>query len=249
MIGFARQPIDYKYSRMTTSNNPAEPWRPTTKNRLYDLVAPFDELLHKAVYWPKFNEWCRTKAAGVPVFPDRLAQYQYVIDRYGLGGPIDFLEFGVFRGESMRWWLAHNTDPASRFIGFDTFTGLPESWVGLPPGTFSADGKLPEFNDSRASLEIGLFQETLVGFLKRYPLERRTAIHLDADLYSATLFVLSTLMPHIKPGDVVLFDEIGSAYGVTHEFRALCDIESSFGLRYRVLAGADRFVRAAIEIQ
>ena len=86
---------------MTTSNISADTWRPTTKNRLYDLVAPFDELLHKAVYWPKFNEWCRTKAAGVPVFSDRLAQYQYVIDQHGLGGPVDFLEFGVFHGDSL----------------------------------------------------------------------------------------------------------------------------------------------------
>lgn len=234
---------------MTTSNISADPWRPTPKNRLYDLVAPFGEILHRAVYWPKFNEWCRTKAADVPVFPDRLAQYQFVIDQYGLDGPIDFLEFGVFKGDSLRWWTAHNNNPASRFIGFDTFTGLPESWVGLPPGTFSAGGKLPEFNDDRVSLEVGLFQETLLDFLKRFPLQRRTVIHLDADLYSATLYVLTSLMPHIKSGDVILFDEIGSAYGVTHEFRALCDIESSYGMRYRVLAGADRFVRAAIEVQ
>lgn len=234
---------------MTTSKISVDSWRPTTKNRLYDLVSPLGEFFHKAVYWPKFNEWCRTKAAAAPVFPDRLSQFQYVIDQHGLGGPIDFLEFGVFHGDSLRWWLAHNNDPASRFIGFDTFTGLPESWVGLPPGTFSAGGKLPELNDSRASLEVGLFQETLSDFLQRYPLDRRTVIHLDADLYSATLYVLSTMVPYFKPGDVILFDEIGSAYGVTHEFRALCDIESAFDLRYRVLAGADRFVRAAIEVQ
>ena len=248
MIAFAIYPIELIGVYMTTSKVSAYSWQPTTKNRFYDLVAPFSEFFHKAVYWPKFNSWCRTWAAVTPIYPDRLAQYQYLIDQHRLGGPIDFLEFGVFHGDSLGWWLAHNTDPSSRFVGFDTFTGLPESWVGLPPGTFSAGGKQPKFEDVRVSLEVGLFQDTLRGYLERFPLDRRTVIHLDADLYSATLYVLSTMMPHLKTGDVILFDEIGSAYGVTHEFRALCDIESAYGLRYRVLAGADRFVRAAIEI-
>jgi hypothetical protein len=231
------------------TTNPAETWRPTVKHRLYDLVKPFSEFFNRAIYRPKFNDWCRTKGTATPVFPDRYTQYQYLIDNHGLGGPIDFLEFGVFQGDSLRWWLKHNSDPASRFVGFDTFTGLPESWVGLPPGTFSAGGQLPDFNDSRVSLEIGLFQDTLGGFLERFPLNRKTVIHLDADLYSATLYVLTMLMSNLKQGDIILFDEIGSAYGVTHEFRALCDVEAAFGLRYRVLAGADRFVQAAMELQ
>ena len=230
----------------TSANVPAA-WQPPLKARLYDLARPFGELLSRAVYRPKFNDWCR--AARVPVLVDRLALYQHVIDQHGLSGPIDFLEFGVFHGDSLRWWLAHNGDPASRFVGFDTFTGLPESWVALPQGTFTTHGRLPQFDDGRVSLEAGLFQATLGDFLRRFPLTGRTVVHLDADLYSATLFVLTTLAPHLKPGDVILFDEIGSAYGVTHEFRALCDVESAYGLRYRVLAGADGFVRAAIEVR
>lgn len=233
----------------TPNNAPVETWRPPLKARLYDLARPFGELLTRAVYRPRFNAWWRERAASAPVFGDRLALYQYLIDHHGLDGPIDFLEFGVFHGDSLRWWLAHNSDPASRFVGFDTFTGLPESWVGLPPGTFTTHGQLPRFDDGRVSLEVGLFQETLGDFLQRFPLANRTVVHLDADLYSATLFALTMLAPRLKTGDVILFDEIGSAYGVTHEFRALCDVESAYGLRYRVLAGADGFVRAAIEVE
>lgn len=232
-----------------TSKSNSDVWRPSIKSRLYDMVHPFSEFFHKAVYWPKFNDWCRTKATAAPVFTDRLRQYQYLVDQHGLDGAIDFLEFGVFHGDSLRWWLQHNRHPDARFYGFDTFTGLPESWVGLPPGTFSTDGKLPDLNDDRASLEVGLFQQTLEPFLRRVQLNRRFVIHLDADLYSATLYVLGQLMSRTKKGDVILFDEIGSAYGVTHEFRALCDIESAYGLRYRVLAGADNFIHAAIEVQ
>lgn len=231
-----------------SNNSVADSWHPSFKTRLYDLVRPLNEFLLRMVYMPKFNEWCRAHASTAPVFPERLALYQHLIDRHGLNGPIDYLEFGVFHGESLRWWLEHNSDPASRFVGFDTFTGLPESWVGLPPGTFSTHGQIPEFDDARVSMEVGLFQATLGDFLKRFDLTQRTVIHLDADLYSATLFVLTMLAPFLKAGDVIIFDEIGSAYGVTHEFRALGDLESAYGLQYRVLGGADNFVRAAIEV-
>lgn len=242
-------------STTNTNHNPSSTaaevpttWRPTVKSRLYDLARALGEPFLKAAYVPRFNEWCRTRAAGAPDFPTRYGLYQHLIDAHGLGGPIDFLEFGVFFGESLRWWAEHNGDPAARFVGFDKFTGLPESWVGLPPGTFSAGGQVPQFDDPRVSFEIGYFQETMVDFIGRFPLTRRTVIHLDADLYSATLYVLTMLANHLKPGDVILFDEIGSGYGVTHEFRALNDVETAYGLTYKVLGGADNFRQGAIEI-
>ena len=107
---------------------------------------------------------------------------------------------------------------------------------------------MPTFDDPRVALEIGLFQDTLGDFVARQPLDRRTVIHLDADLYSSTLYVLTTLAPKLRPGDVILFDELGSAYGVTHEFRALEDFAASYRFRYRLLAGTRRYLQAAIEV-
>ena len=92
------------------------------------------------------------------------------------------------------------------------------------------------------------FQDTLGDFVARQPLDRRTVIHLDADLYSSTLYVLTTLAPKLRPGDVILFDELGSAYGVTHEFRALEDFAGSYRFHYRLLAGTRRYLQAAIEV-
>lgn len=222
-------------------------WSPSLKARFYGLARPIDELLLRAAYSARFYHWSRANAAA-PTLPTRFDLYQYVIDRHGLGGTIDYLEFGVFHGESLRWWAAHNSDPAARFYGFDGFTGLPDGWVGLPPGTFSTGGQIPTFDDPRVALEIGLFQDTLGEFVARQPLDRRTVIHLDADLYSSTLYVLTTLAPRLRPGDVILFDELGSAYGVTHEFRALEDFAASYRFRYRLLAGTRRYLQAAIEV-
>jgi len=225
----------------------AHRWSPSLKSRLYGLARPADELFMRAAYAARFYHWSKANAAA-PVFDSRYDLYQHVINAHGLGGTIDFLEFGVYHGESLHWWAEHNTDPASRLYGFDTFTGLPDAWVGLPPGTFTTEGKLPVFEDPRVALEVGLFQDTLGDFLARHPLDRRTVIHLDADLYSSTLYVLTALGARLKAGDVILFDELGSAYGVTHEFRALGDFESAYRFHYRVLAGTRRFLQAAIEV-
>ena len=235
---------------MTTNretNGTPEPWSPSLKSRLYGVARPADELLLRAVYASRFYHWSKANAAR-PTFATRYDLYQYVIDEHGLGETIDYLEFGVYHGESLRWWAAHNHAPDSRFYGFDVFTGLPDAWVGLPPGTFTTHGQVPVFDDPRISLEIGLFQDTLTDFMARQPLDRRTVIHLDADLYTSTLYVLTTLATRLRPGDVILFDELGSAYGVSHEFRALEDFATSFRFNYRLLGGTRRFLQAAIAI-
>ena len=61
------------------------------------------------------------------VVRDRGVYFRQVMD--DLGGPqarILFLEFGVHRGDSLRQWTALNTNPDSRFVGYDSFVGLPE---------------------------------------------------------------------------------------------------------------------------
>lgn len=100
-------------------------WSPSLKARFYGLARPIDELLLRAAYSARFYHWSRANAAA-PTLPTRFDLYQYVIDRHGLGGTIDYLEFGVFHGESLRWWAAHNSGPAARMYVLDGFTGLAD---------------------------------------------------------------------------------------------------------------------------
>ncbi|MCW6169356.1 MAG: TylF/MycF family methyltransferase [Thermoplasmatales archaeon] len=179
----------------------------------------------------------RTFADGnqnVPVFAGRSKQWQYIYHEILKDEPIDYLEFGVFRGDSIHEWSLLSVSPESRFYGFDTFTGLPEPWFKeFGKDAFDTDGKIPELHDERVTFFKGLFQDTLSNFLKSYERKNRIVVHIDADLYSSTLFVLVSLHPYLKDGDVIMFDDFLDPLG---EFRAFNDYCQAFRVKPRTIS-------------
>jgi hypothetical protein len=171
------------------------------------------------------GSWVAEQRGRIPTFEDLYDFYRYVHDEVCRETAIDFLEFGVYKGHSIRFWSQMNSDPQSRFIGFDSFEGLPEDWLGYPKGTFDVGGVVPQIDDERVSFIKGWFQNTLPGFLKGFMPRSRLVVHNDSDLYSSTLFTLASLNALLVPGAVVIFDEFGMA---THEFRAFADYRSAF---------------------
>ena len=182
-------------------------------------------------------------------FESRYDLYRYMNHDIVRDGPIEYLEFGVWNGKSIKYWSELNRHPDSRFFGFDTFEGLPERWrffaKALPKGSFDAKGGTPEFDDARVIWIKGLFQNVLPDFLKRFTANHRLIINCDADLYSSTLYVLASMNPFLKPGSIVILDEITTV----DEFKAFRDFTQSFMRKYRVLAAAERlfYLRVAIE--
>ena len=205
---------------------------------VYPRYSEFVDKLNRTPLFVNFIKQCE----GVPCFDTREAMYQEVAPP----GPIDYLEFGVWEGESILYWAWSNRHDESRFFGFDTFTGLPENWGHRPAGTFNVEGKLPQTNDSRVSFVSGLFQETIPKFLADFEAKNRLVIHCDADLYSSTLYVLARLHSIMRPGTILIFDEFGD---VQHEFRAFNDYVGSHKRSFRVLAGSSRFFALAVEIR
>jgi len=200
--------------------------------------------------WFRFARWRRMHPVERPADGKRRSRdwlYQSIIQKERLdAGPIDFWEFGVFRGESLFAWMNHIPHVDSRFVGFDTFTGLPERWRATEQeGAFNAHGKIPETSDARCSFQAGLFQDTLLPFANRHNFSRRLVIHLDADLYSSTLFVLTTLAPYFKPGDIIFFDNFICS---TDEFRAFEDFVKSFRVKYEVLGAVQEYIRVCVKI-
>ena len=108
---------------------------------------------------------------------------------------ITYLEFGVKGGRSMSRIASRFAHGHARFIGFDSFEGLPEAWWNQEAGKFSTGGKVPNSRDPRVRFVKGWFQNTLPGFLAASALSRDAPllVHFDADLYGSTLFVLAQL--------------------------------------------------------
>ena len=142
------------------------------------------------------------------------------------------MEFGVRRGNSIRILAA-----ASEGVihGFDSFEGLPEPWVKAAAGALGTGGHMPSVPDN-VILHPGWFADSLVPFLAANPGPLAFA-NIDCDIYSSTRTVLWALADRIKPGSVLLFDElIGNRSWRHDEYRALSEFAAEFGRSWQVLA-------------
>ncbi len=180
---------------------------------------------------------------------DRFQLFDEVVKQRGLDAvPFDYLEFGTAKGTSLRWWLEKASHPDTRFHAFDTFTGLPEDWGDIPAGTFSHDGRPPDVDDARCTFHVGLFNRTVPGFLKSVPLKRLTVVHVDPDLYSSTLYLLTMLASRLKRDDLLLLADFCSLRHPTHVFRAFHDFVAAYGLDYDVLASSNYGHQVAVRV-
>ena len=180
------------------------------------------------------------KAVG---FEHREDHYAYVYHTQVSNENICYLEFGVFQGSSIKWWSGENNNPASRFYGFDTFEGLPEKWGSYIKGDFYSN--IPQIDDNRIHFIKGLFQDTLHEFINGADLNNRLLIHIDADLFSSTVFVLTTLAPYIKKGDVILFDEFNVPNDEFSAWEIFC---RSYYIKYELLSATKNFFQVGVKI-
>jgi len=163
----------------------------------------------------------------VPTFPHPNDTLRYAAGLVQVPGMA--LEFGVASGHTLR--LMVEGLPGRKVVGFDVFTGLPETWrTGFPAGAF-AQKLLPDVPG--ADLVVGLFDESLPGFLAEHD-EPVAFLHLDADLYSSTRTVLDLVGPRLVAGSVVLFDEYFNYPGwQAGEHRAWQEYVNHAGLTFR----------------
>lgn len=145
-----------------------------------------------------------------------------------------YLEFGVFKGASMRYWSSALKHPEAKLHGFDSFEGLPEDFDIDGPytrGTFNVEGAIPQIDDSRVQFFKGWFDAVLPTY--RLFKHDVLVIVLDADLYSSTLYVLRHLRPFIAPGTFIYFDDMSRP---DHEPRAFKEFIKENGLRFRLVS-------------
>ncbi|MFN3951288.1 MAG: class I SAM-dependent methyltransferase [Thermaurantimonas sp.] len=175
----------------------------------------------------------------------RYGLYDFIILSQDLENKnLAYLEFGVSKGYSLRFWSDKLKNPNTRLFGFDTFKGLPEAWGSYRIGDMRAGMQEIATDDERVYLVKGLFQETLPGWLKTAGLGQfdQRIIHLDADLYSSTLYVLTTIFPHLREGDVLIFDEFNVPL---HEFKAYSDFCASYYAHFDLIGAVNNYFQTA----
>lgn len=131
-----------------------------------------------------------------------------------------WLEFGVASGRTINYISQFTTD---KVYGFDSFEGLPEKWRdGFDKGAFNQNGNFPQVHNN-VELIKGWFNETLDDFIKFHN-KKISFIHMDADLYSSTKYVLNVLKNYIDTDCIIVFDELVNYPGFdgdTGELKAL----------------------------
>ena len=167
----------------------------------------------------------------IPRFFSRGELYEYVCDHVETPGLA--LEFGVATGKTIN--LLSSLLPDLRFIGFDSFKGLPEDWrANHRKSAFEMKG-IPDVN-SNVELRVGLIKDTLPVFVSEIE-QRIVLLHIDCDLYSSTREVFDYLGPMLKPGCVIIFDEyFNYPEWQEHEYKAFKEFIGGSELQFEFLA-------------
>lgn len=222
--------------------------------KLHIIFKPFEGIFLNLVYLSKLSHWISTTPKGKfndfynkkVNYENRFQLHEFVLNEEIKNQAIDYLEFGVATGIAIKWWVERSKNPETKFYGFDVFTGLPEDFGVMKKHHYNTEGTTPKINDTRVSFIKGLFQDSLPGFLDGYNSNKRKVIHMDADLYSSTLFVLTRLLPLLKKDDIIIFDEFGVP---THEFRAFMDVFSSYKINFELLGSINNYLQVAIKLK
>ena len=192
-------------------------------------------------------EYAITNFSEAMIFRNREALWDFCIARVPqiqFNGII--AEFGVWKGESINYLAKHCPD--SRVFGFDSFEGLEEDWYGFRElkGAYGVGGELPKC-EKNVKLFKGWFEETVPHFIVELGEEKIQILHMDADTYKPTAFVLDSLSNNIGKGTIIMFDEFfGYPSFRLHEFKAWHEFASSRGLEYRWIGYTE--IQTALEI-
>lgn len=223
------------------------------KYGLYRLVLAGYQLLDTGHMHPVRERAKRALAASVDYIDAHMAEaigfdtqkelLDYALGEVKLGG--QYLECGVFTGGTIRH-IARRL-PGATIHGFDSFEGLPEAWAGFTLGrrAFSVGGRLPRV-PGNVVLHKGWFRDTIPAWTQGAagPV---AFLHIDCDLYSSTVDILTALGERLQPGSVIVFDEYFNYPGwEQHEYKAWQEFTTERQIHYDYLAYARQQVAVRI---
>jgi len=189
--------------------------------------------------------WFKDRGLKVPfTAEDRPELYKYVASQ--AEEPLTYLEFGVFKGASMRVWSSELKHEETKLYGFDSFEGLPETWRSAADlDTFNVKGATPDIEDSRLEFVKGWFDQSLPEFLKSNQLPGNLVVHFDADLYSSTKVIMENLEEYFIPGTLFIFDEL---FDRDHELKALEELLEAGKVKIECIGATKGLTQAAFRL-
>ena len=141
--------------------------------------------------------------------------------------PGDYLEFGVYRGDSfVRAYKRfagnekqYGLQPTARFFAFDSFEGLPESPEGFRPqqyagGAYAAGERQLSENLRHNGIDLGRvrivkkwFNELGSSDKAANELHAASVVYLDCDVYESTKAALDFVRDLLVDGSVIVLDD------------------------------------------
>jgi hypothetical protein len=160
----------------------------------------------------------------------------YEIFKLSLDVQGDIIEGGVNWGGGLMWFaqISATLEPVNfqrRVIGFDTFSGFADiskydsmsKNTEMKKGGFAANS-LADLEDGiglfdmnrfvnhipKVSLIKGDVAKTIPKFVKENPQQIVSLLHLDFDLYEPTKIAISSFLPRMPKGAIIVFDELNN---------------------------------------
>jgi hypothetical protein len=194
------------------------------------------------------SQFIRNNIEDSLIFSEKTKLWEYTCGflRESSSGVPLILEFGVYKAESINYFASQCK--SADVYGFDSFEGLLEDWKGhtMPARTFDLGGILPVVLPN-VTLVKGWFNETLPIFVREHSGRKISLLHMDADTYESTSFVLNSLTSFIQPGTIIIFDEFyGYPNWKQHEHRAWIEFIRESGFNYKYIAFSE--MQVAIKI-
>jgi len=169
-------------------------------NCTYKILAIFESL--------EFAIWKKKYFGEITTYHNRHKLCLVILDELSnstpTGSKVNIYEFGVAFGELCKY-ITENAKFLYNYNGFDTFTGLPNSWRGLPKGAISTNNMLPDTTGDNIFFHVGLVENTISSV--DFKSENVNFFIFDFDLYAPTLFTYKFIRKSIKKGDILFFDE------------------------------------------
>jgi Methyltransferase domain len=180
-------------------------------------------------------------------FKSRLRLYRDVLPPAPFGEQDLFLEFGVFKGDSINRLAELRRDV--RWYGFDSFEGLPDAWgKGARKGYFDLKGVAPPVHDN-VTLIKGLFEKSLPDFVKQHGQQKIAFLHIDSDIYSAAKTIFDNIGPLLGPGCIIVFDEFFNYRGWENgEYKAFSEYVAKSGCAFEYLAYVSAGTQVALRL-